>query len=96
MNHRDDEFDRLLHAHRTLTPDEHAQFTRHVMARARAYRAEAIKGLFRWFVDWTMRRAAVARLEALDDRMLKDIGVHRSEIERAVQRGEPPEHRKAA
>jgi uncharacterized protein YjiS (DUF1127 family) len=30
------------------------------------------------------RHAAIAELQALDDHTLKDIGLHRSEIERAV------------
>ncbi len=40
----------------------------------------------RTFAAWRMRRAAVAELQGLDDRALKDLGIRRGEIE-AVVRG---------
>lgn len=36
---------------------------------------------------WRERRAAAAQLHDLDDRMLSDIGVTRSEIDRVVRDG---------
>lgn len=37
-------------------------------------------GLFRAAQGWSRRRRSIAELSALDDRMLKDIGLDRSEI----------------
>ncbi len=36
------------------------------------------------FADWRRKRRAYSELMALDDRMLADIGIHRSEIMRVV------------
>jgi uncharacterized protein YjiS (DUF1127 family) len=97
MTGNNEELDGLLHNHWTLAPEQRAELIRRAMVRARAYRTEAIKGLFRWFVDWTIRRTAIARLQALDDRTLKDIGLDRSEIEQAVRGAQQvSERRKAA
>ncbi|MBX9772897.1 MAG: DUF1127 domain-containing protein [Xanthobacteraceae bacterium] len=80
-----------------LAPEQRADVNRRVIERARAYRTAALKALFHWLFGWVRRRAAVAQLRALDDRMLKDIGLNRGDIETAVRgSGNPAERRKAA
>ena len=97
MSHKDKELDLMLRCHRMLTPTQRAELTRRVIERARAYRTEAIKNLFRRLFGWIRRRSAAARLRALDDRMLKDIGLYRGDIDTAVRGSErPAERRKAA
>ncbi len=41
------------------------------------------------YVRWRDRRVALHHLALLDDRMLKDIGISRSEIEWALYHGRP-------
>ena len=55
-----------------------------VVTRAKALRAEFLRELWRQIACWYQRRVALAQLRALDDAALKDIGLHRSEIEAAV------------
>src|SRR5687768_226416 len=90
-NQRDPELDNLIRNHRSLTPDQRTVMERKLMEQARTLRAQAIRGLFMRFTNWLRRRAAIARLRRLDDRMLKDIGLNRGEIESAVL-GFPQDH----
>jgi uncharacterized protein YjiS (DUF1127 family) len=41
--------------------------------------------------EWQTQRTIV-RLEALDDHMLKDIGIHRSQIPSVAKHGNPRQH----
>jgi uncharacterized protein YjiS (DUF1127 family) len=47
-----------------------------------------IKAMAASFAKWRARRRALRDLLALDDRMLKDIGLHRTGIKSAVYRAE--------
>jgi uncharacterized protein YjiS (DUF1127 family) len=97
MSHKEKELDLMLRGYRMLTPMQRTELNRRVIERARAYRAAAIKDLFRRLLGWFRRRAAVARLQALDDRTLKDIGLNRGDIEQAVRGcGQSADQRKAA
>src|SRR5262245_32312306 len=51
--------------------------------------AVAASGHWRAYTGWLARRAAIKELGGLDDRVLKDIGLHRSEIESAVYGPDP-------
>jgi|SRR5262245_2004194 len=94
---KDRELDLLLRGYRMLTPEQRADLNRRLIERAHAYRAAAIKDLFHRLFGWIRRRAAAAQLRALDDRMLKDIGLTRGEIEQAVHgREQSADQRKAA
>jgi uncharacterized protein YjiS (DUF1127 family) len=49
--------------------------------------AAAIKNWWCTYINWRLRQAAVAHLESLSDRQLKDIGLTRSQIRSAVSHG---------
>lgn len=44
---------------------------------------------WRAYIKWYNRRAAAYYLSSLDDRMLQDVGISRSQIESAVRDGRP-------
>src|SRR5262245_28316944 len=97
MSHKDKELDLMLRGYRMLSPIQRAELNQRVIARARAYRAAAIRDVFHRLFGWVRRRAAAAQLHSLDDRMLKDIGLTRGEIEQAVHgREQSADQRKAA
>jgi uncharacterized protein YjiS (DUF1127 family) len=49
--------------------------------------ARVVAALWSWMLSAHKRRQAIRELRAFDDRMLRDIGVTRSEIEHVVQYG---------
>ena len=51
-----------------------------IFATAPRVRFGLAAGLFRAIHGWSLRRRRIAELSALDDRLLKDIGLDRSEI----------------
>lgn len=48
--------------------------------------AESIAAGLAWFVAWRLERKAIEKLNALDDRLLRDIGVERGDIRRVATR----------
>ena len=62
-----------------------------LMAARKAVAAIAAAARRRWrsYLTWRERRQAIKELGGLDDHMLKDMGLHRSEIETVVG-GEDP------
>jgi uncharacterized protein YjiS (DUF1127 family) len=84
-----DDLDLLIRNYRTLRPAQQDRVRAQLVQRARDLRAQALRGLFERFMAWRKRRAAVAQLQALDDRTLKDMGLGRGDIETAVRDGKP-------
>ncbi len=72
-------------AHPTTSSPE-AEFDRQTPSSRLAL---TLRSAWRTYCGWYMRRAARRHLVSLDDRMLRDIGICRSEIESAVLRGTP-------
>jgi uncharacterized protein YjiS (DUF1127 family) len=74
----------------SLTPAEKAVLTRRFIRRVQKARSRAIGGvLLGWthFLSRRQRMRDLATLSAMDDLELRDIGVNRCEIRRAVQSG---------
>lgn len=82
-----DELTQQLRAHGALTDAQRAALT----ARAHVLRAEAMcdawrgaaSAIRRWidaYRIWRRQRWTVIRLRALEDRLLADMGIHRTEI----------------
>ena len=80
--HEDAEFFILNGQRPTLA--EYSLRHRQVLESAKALRAEFLRELWQQVRSWYQRRLALAQLRALDDATLKDIGLHRSGIEAAV------------
>jgi uncharacterized protein YjiS (DUF1127 family) len=75
----------LLANHRQLTPAGRSLMLQLAVERAQAMRTEYLRGLWRQVRGWWQARTAIAQLRALDDAVLKDIGLHRGGIEAAVK-----------
>ena len=59
----------------------------HRLANVLVRLARTVSGLRAAWKDWRTYRSDVARLHAMDERLLKDIGLTRSEIGSAVRFG---------
>ena len=80
------ELETLTLNYRQRSPADHDRVRHLVGERAKALRIEFLRELWRQFVQWQERRSALSQLRSLDDAALKDIGLHRSGIEAAVDR----------
>jgi uncharacterized protein YjiS (DUF1127 family) len=73
-----------------LSPAQKGTLTRRLIRRAHAARSRAIgMMLFGWtrFLHYRQRERDLAALSAMDDMMLKDIGVNRCQLRRAIRSG---------
>ena len=86
-----EQWDRLKRSTVRLAREHRAQMLRSLFVailtsvrRVGLRAAAAARRRWRSYVTWRERRRAVKELGLLDDRSLKDIGLHRSEIEAVV------------
>ena len=82
-----EQWDRLTRSAVRRAREERAQALRGAFAAIRALgsrAAAAARRRWRSYATWRERRQAIKELGLLDDRMLKDMGLHRSEIESVV------------
>jgi uncharacterized protein YjiS (DUF1127 family) len=82
-----EQWDRLTRSVARRAREERAQALRGAFAAIRALgsrAAAAARRRWRSYTTWRERRQAIKELGGLDDRMLKDMGLHRSEIESVV------------
>ena len=54
---------------------------------------QALKRMWAAFIAWRIEQVAIGHLRAMSDRELKDIGLHRSQVEFAVRRGDRADQR---
>jgi uncharacterized protein YjiS (DUF1127 family) len=66
-----------------VAPDEEVIVMRNFMLREARSRNELVPAIRRLFDNWKARRALM-RMRDLDDRMLRDIGVNRIDLETAI------------
>ncbi len=86
-----------------LSPEQWDSLKSETLARAREARSQVLRDFLAWLAQragalvrqsrdvysaWRNRRAAVRELQGLDNRMLRDMGIARSEIEWLVAGGE--------
>ena len=76
----------LISESRRSAVDGPSQLQRITVARVKAMRMEFLGELWRQLRCWHQKRVASAQLHALDDAALRDIGLHRSGIEAALDR----------
>jgi uncharacterized protein YjiS (DUF1127 family) len=85
---------------RKLPPERGEMVKAAARTRAHSLQASMIRDFGRWLARrpanllrrlqaWRMRRAAIRDLQQLDNRMLHDLGIARSEIEYLVSGGDP-------
>ncbi len=84
-----DNFEILIRNYGRLTPAQRSLVQQRIIERAKVMRAHFLRSLLRGFLARFRRRSAASRLAALDDRILKDVGLHRSGIEAAVREARP-------